>query len=252
MKSVVSEETFPAAWCSELISSARGIPEPKQRVVKILTVLAAKDAESIATFLRHISDPQCQRNPSVKRTHLDLVRCRTEFFRLGYDRLAEVYAVAIERTWEDVAALLRSSPALRSVGETLPEGFAKRLGRLTLGRRKQLGRDPRRKNIELLVFDADPAVIRELLNNPRITERDVVRIAARHQAPPAVLDEVCRSDRWITQYSIKKALVFNPRTPAAFAVGLLNHLREEDLRLILSGGTSRQNLIAAARKRLGE
>jgi hypothetical protein len=252
VKSPVSEETFPTDWCSELIFSARGIPEPKQRAAKILTVLAAKSAESIAEFLRHISDPQCQRNPSVKRTHLDLVRFRAEFSRLGYDRLSEVYTVAVEKTWEDVAALLRSSRAMRSSGETLPEGFAKRLGSLTLGQRKQLSRDPRRKNIELLVFDAAPVVIRELLNNPRITERDVVRIASRHQAPPEVLDEVCRSDRWITQYSIKKTLVFNPRTPAAFAVGLLSHLREDDIKLILSGGTSRRDLIAAARKRLGK
>lgn len=237
-------------WFEKLIDATRGIPEPKQRVSKILETLKRKDAKEIAAFLHFVSEPSGHPHPLVKRAHLDLIRRREDLQRLGYEVLAAVYGVASEETWKDVKALLRSSPSLRAGEEMLPEGFAKQLGTLTLGQRKQLGRDRRRKNIELLVFDSSPRVIRELLHNPWVTERDIVRVASRHQAPSEVLEEVFRSDRWMTQYSVKKALVFNPRTPISFALGLLNHLKAEDLRLVTSGGSSRKELLDAAREKL--
>jgi hypothetical protein len=237
-------------WFDSLIETTRGIREPKQRALKLLRSLETRDGEEIAAFFHHVSDPEKQSDRLLKRTHLDLIRCRDELTRLGYDLLSSVYEVASREEWKEVKALLRSSPTLRCADETLPEGFSRRLGSLTVGQRKQMGRDRRRKNIELLLFDSNPMVIRELLNNPRITERDVVRIASRHRAPPEVLDEICRADRWMTQYNVRKALVFNPQTPISFALGLLNHLQEKDLRLVFTGGTSRKELIEAARERL--
>jgi hypothetical protein len=104
--------------------------------------------------------------------------------------------------------------------------------------------------LEMLLFESHPLVLRDLLRNPRISERDVVRIAARHHAPSAILEEILVSDRWMSHYSVKKALVFNPKTPLVVAFGLAQHLRKTDLRLLLSGGTSRRDLLQFARTTL--
>jgi hypothetical protein len=113
-----------------------------------------------------------------------------------------------------------------------------------------LSRKQKRKDIELLILDSDPAVIESLLANPMVTEKDVIRIAARHQAPTDVLLVICKSNRWMSGYRVKKALALNPQTPLAYAVGLVRHLKLQDLRFILSGGSSRAELPEAARARL--
>lgn len=237
-------------WFQALIEQMRGISEPKQRIAKIMRALESRNPSEIAFFLHHLSDPEKHLDHLIKRTHLDLIRCRDDLTSLGYELLAAVYEVASQENWTDVKALLRSSPALQQAGENLPEGVAKQLANLTLGERKQLGRTRNRRSIELLVFDSDPTVIRELLSNPTVTERDVIRIASRHQAHVEILNEVCRSDRWIVQYSVKKALIFNPQTPFPFALGLLHHLRDDDLRVLLSGGSSNKDLVRSARETL--
>ena len=60
---------------------------------------------------------------------------------------------------------------------------------LTLGERKSLARRPDRAMLDRLLHDPHPDVIRRLLRNPRLTEDDVVRLAARRPGRPEVLVE---------------------------------------------------------------
>jgi hypothetical protein len=55
----------------------------------------------------------------------------------------------------------------------------------------------------------------------------------------------------MAHYNVRKALVFNPQTPVSFALGMLHHLQEKDLRLMVSGGSGKTDLIEAAREKLG-
>ena len=54
---------------------------------------------------------------------------------------------------------------------------------LTLGERKSLARRPDRDLIARVMRDPNPDVIRILLNNPGLTESDVVRVCARRPVP---------------------------------------------------------------------
>jgi len=64
---------------------------------------------------------------------------------------------------------------------------------LTLGERRSLATTPNRKIIELAMSDPHPMVASRLLSNPKITEDDVIRIAARRSIPPALLSEIAQS-----------------------------------------------------------
>ena len=99
----------------------------------------------------------------------------------------------------------------------------------TLGHRKSLARSLDRHTLDRLLYDKHPGVVRILLNNPRIVERDVVKLAALQPTKAETLLEVFRHARWIRRYSVKKALAFNPYTPVSVVCGLLGHLREPDL-----------------------
>jgi hypothetical protein len=98
-----------------------------------------------------------------------------------------------------------------------------------LGWRKALARRFDRQVIDRVIFDKHPDVVSILLNNPRVTERDVVKVAALQPSTPQALREVFRHARWIRRYSVKKALIFNPYTPVSISLGLLSFLLEPDL-----------------------
>jgi hypothetical protein len=124
---------------------------------------------------------------------------------------------------------LRPEPARARDGEDrVPDYGAGRP--LTLGERKSIARKPRRDLIERAINDPDPAVIRMLLRNPRVTENDVVRLCARRPCPPAVLRAASEARRWIDRPRVRIALVRNPDTPADVSLRLVPLLLRQELR----------------------
>jgi hypothetical protein len=106
------------------------------------------------------------------------------------------------------------------------------LGReLTLGERKFLARRPDRDTIQRLLSDPHPAVIQRCLSNPRVTEEDVIRLAARRPAQREVLAEIARS-AWAHRPRVRMALVFNPATPEEIAQRIAGLLLRPELELV--------------------
>jgi hypothetical protein len=81
----------------------------------------------------------------------------------------------------------------------------------------------------LLVRDPHPAVVAILLDNPHITESDVVRIAAARPAVPESLAQIAAHARWSLRHAVKRALVQNPSTPLADAIRIATTLRAQEL-----------------------
>lgn len=103
---------------------------------------------------------------------------------------------------------------------------------ISLGERKTLARRRDRNLLARVLRDPHPDVIRILLDNPALTEVDVVRLCARRPAPPEVLGQVFRHPRWILRYGVRRALVLNPHTPDVISLQLLPHLTPADLALV--------------------
>jgi len=117
---------------------------------------------------------------------------------------------------------------------------------LTLGERKALARRPTRKTMEKLLADPHPAVIRTLLQNPKVVEDDVVRLAARRPNDPALLAAVAGNPRWAHRVKVRMAIVLNPDTPPAVAIPLLALLVRPELRLVADAAGLAPALRAAA------
>jgi hypothetical protein len=117
---------------------------------------------------------------------------------------------------------------------------------LTLGERKALARRPTRKAMEKLLADPHPAVIRTLLQNPKVVEDDVVRLTARRPNDPAVLAEVARSPKWAHRVKVRMAIVLNPDTALAVSIPLLALLVRPELKLVADASGLTSALRAAA------
>lgn len=154
---------------------------------------------------------------------------------LPYEARTALYAAARDAGIDAVARLfLDASPitvpanALEAALE--PERPLRPNGRpLTLGERKALARTAQRDVIVPMLRDPHPDVVAILVDNPHLTERDVVVIAALRPAVPDSLTHVAAHTRWSTRYPVKRALVLNPATPVHIAVRLATTLRRGDL-----------------------
>jgi hypothetical protein len=155
---------------------------------------------------------------------------------LPYELRQRLYEAAIAHGMPMIARLfLIASPQ----GE-LPRQLEKQLGPerplrpndarpLTLGERKALARTHRRDKLTLLIRDPHPQVVAIVLDNPHITEQDVVKMAAARPAVPDSLSKIAAHARWSVRHAIKRALVLNPSTPLADAIRIATTLRASDL-----------------------
>jgi hypothetical protein len=103
---------------------------------------------------------------------------------------------------------------------------------LSLGERKSLARRRDRELLTRALRDPHPDVVRILLDNPALTEMDVVRLCAQRPIAPEALLHVFRHARWIVRYRVRATLAFNPYTPDSITVQLLPHLTPSDLKAV--------------------
>ncbi len=148
--------------------------------------------------------------------------------RLEYELLSALYRELKTGHLGEAATLLLPGHCHRTIlgapGPRLPGGRE-----LTLGERKSLARAAPRETIDHLLRDPEPMVIRLLLRNPRLVERDVVGLAARRPAQPEVIREIMASSRWLARYPVKHAIVLNPGVPNELALRLLPFMTRKHL-----------------------
>jgi hypothetical protein len=121
---------------------------------------------------------------------------------------------------------------------------------LTLGERRSLARRPTRRSFERLLCDPHPLVIRLLLENPRLTEDDVVRMAARRPARHEVTAEIARAPRWLSRERVRMTLILNPGTPPSIAIPLVCLCTRNQLSEVIGGVDASLVLRATARELL--
>jgi hypothetical protein len=218
------------------------LPSAAIRRAVLFEVLERLDADRAAAL---ISDLQ-RRGPSGAPYDVALLALISllDEGRLGYDRHVELYAAAV-RAGDPALQRLLLSAEPPPPGRPQPAAIPDR-PELTLGERKALARGRRRELLDRLLRDPDADVLKILLGNPRITEADVVRLAARRPTTAAAQRVIFQSERFIARYAIKRALVFNPYTPSDLAVRLTPLLSRPDLSALAHDPTLPESVRQAA------
>jgi hypothetical protein len=107
-----------------------------------------------------------------------------------------------------------------------------RITGMKVGERMKLalkgGRDAR----TILIRDANHLVQRFVLQNPRVSEEEVVAVAKNRTIDRELLEIIGKRKEWISKYHVRLALVTNPKTPSSIAVRFVRTLLVRDLRLL--------------------
>ena len=162
---------------------------------------------------------------------------------LGQEAASIPYASSLRRmaevqSLEAVADLFETAPAQKELDEGAAakadaKSFTQSLGHLK--QQARLTRDP--DVLSRLATVSNPAVVRNALINPRLTEELVVRMAARRPARPEPLVEIWKCSRWSSRHAVRRALVFNPYLPPEVGAKIVPLLNASDL-AELAGDTS--------------
>ncbi len=131
--------------------------------------------------------------------------------------------------WRDLAQvadhLLTPGPVRQSAARTLES----RLEEMATGEQTFLARTSGRTVLGLLARRASAAVVPAVLENPRLTEADLVAICSHRRTSPAVLALIARDPKWTCRYPVRLALVNHQKAPVGVILGLLSGLLSPDL-----------------------
>jgi hypothetical protein len=214
----------------------KAIREVRMRRVVFAEIIDATDADTIVRQIHELLEVSANHpRPAYTATLDALSGALAKPGLVHYDNRAEIYAVARNVGHDEVARLFFDmSPTRASARDAEssmePERALVPKGRtLTLGERKSAARGHRPEMLMHLLRDPHPDVVGVLLENPHLTERDVIAIAARRPSIPESLSAVATSRRWSVRYNVKRALAMNPYTPAHVALRIVTTLRTADL-----------------------
>ena len=117
-----------------------------------------------------------------------------------------------------------------------------RLPQLPLGQRITLARRGPARVAGALLATGHVQVLEIALDNPRLTEAQVLKVLWREKLPQAVVLTVANHRKWSQSYNVRLALVRNTCTPLSLVLGFLPHLTIADLRELAAPGVVPENL----------
>jgi hypothetical protein len=219
-----------------VIARLKALRDPRMRVLALIEAMSSGDAEAWVETLAAVVARSHRVDDGDTQEALEAITHAAADPALSYAARQQLYAAASNRGHTTIARLfLSASPPpvvhKKELKKALaPERALRPTGRpLTLGERKALARTNNREDILLLTRDPHPAVVAIMLDNPHVTESDVLKIASARPAVPEALAKIANHSRWSVRHAVKRSLVLNPMTPLADAIRIATTLRAAEL-----------------------
>jgi hypothetical protein len=212
-----------------LLRQVSGILDKNQRVYALSQKLKRLPAEMILEVMRIVFERAQERIPLYQDGFRDFSDIRRLSRHIGYAKMSEVYTLARRKDYQHLVRFMSSIPPAKRVVDENEPYEDQHLREVTLGEKKSLARSRDRDFINRILHDQHPDVIHNLLQNPYLTIKEVIKIASKRPTNQHVLWKVYRNTHWINYYSVKKALVNNPYSPPQISLSLLHFMLEQDL-----------------------
>ena len=230
----------------KLIDELLCLSEKKMRSAVLAERFKAVSSATVAEILREFSERASEKKTPYIEILDNCIEIDLMKEVLGLEKMSEIYTWAKQQGYDSVTRLLMDpQPKGKKYSEfDFVEGRDRE--DITLGEKRSLAKCFDKDTLDRIIYDEDPIVIKHLLLNPRLVERDVLKIASKRPNKPETLKIIFESKKWISRYVVKRALVMNPCTPTGIALGLVNFMQFKDLKLAASTGTIHEEVRRAA------
>ena len=145
-------------------------------------------------------------------------------------KLLKLYVICKDRGYDKTANFFLAPEPKRKPFSKFDFVEGREMDYITLGEKRSLAKTKEKDILNRLLYDPSPLVVKNILANPRLTENDVIKMVSRRPNHEAVIKTIFMSEKWLSSYNVKLAIIKNPYTPVGIALGLLFFLKEQDLR----------------------
>lgn len=123
-------------------------------------------------------------------------------------------------------------PATEEVKEDEPRSLWLKIDKMKVPEKVRLALVGSSFARSILIRDQRRPVYMAVLESPKVSENEIVSYASDKGLNEELIRKIARNKEWVRLYSVKKALVLNPKTPPIKASQLLNYLTKRDLRIL--------------------
>jgi hypothetical protein len=102
----------------------------------------------------------------------------------------------------------------------------------------------------ILLRDGSKLIRRFVLQNPRISDTEVIAVARNRSADEDMVRTIAERREWMRNYQVRLALAGNPKTPLVIAIRQVSSLDDRDLRTLAKSKNVPQAVAAQARRLL--
>ena len=204
--------------------------EKERGARQIANELRAQGKVAAAEFLERAESDLSLEDALFLAEHIEVPDAETNDSWLSLEYIEEIY----EETGEQ-----RQAIAGKILGELRIEeeqgvsneriSMINRLMRMGIKDRVLMAMKGNREARNILIRDPNRVVAQAVIQNPRITEQEIEKIAAMRTAPEDVLRQIAINRNLARNYTIVHNLARNPRTPFANAINILARLHLHDL-----------------------
>jgi hypothetical protein len=151
---------------------------------------------------------------------------------LPLERMEEFFTESDEQRAATLERIIAETTA--EAGQVEPERISliRRVMLMSVKDRVKLAMKGDREARSILIRDSNKIVATGVINNPRITDKEVEGIAAMRTVSDEVLRLIAQNRAWARNYPVIHNLARNPRTPIATAINVLLRLHTKDLQHI--------------------
>jgi hypothetical protein len=154
----------------------------------------------------------------------------------------------------DLVKLALSPAVSAELKRYAEEQIVARMPQLPLGQKITLARRGPSRVAGALVAEGHRNVLPVVLDNPYLTEAQVLKALAKEKVAVPVVQAIASHRKWSQVYTVRLAIVRNASTPISIVLGFLPQLTVNDLRVLAEPGIVAENLrkylLAEVRRRM--
>lgn len=198
---------------------------------QIASELRAQGKEAAAEFIENADFEAgfTEQDALFFAEHIIIPDSETDDSWLGLEFIEDIYEETPEQRQSIVNKILGE---LRSESEDIPSeriSTIHTIMKMGMKDRTRLAMKGDREARNILIRDPNRIVAQAVVQNPRITDQEIEKIAAMRSIPEDILRQIAASRQWSRNYSIVHNLARNPRTPIANVMNILSRLQMKDL-----------------------
>lgn len=217
----------------KLVKETTPLPEDQMVVAYLKKTLANIKPKDIAITMDELL-VNLSKIEGGRRLYTILINMENIMEIVGPAKFHRIYRAAIEENLNKVARFFTDLPPVKKGLSAYDKEEELKMEFITLGERRAMSKGNLKDTLDRLLSDPDTMVINNVLNNPRITEIEVLKITSKRPSAAKILELVAGHRKWSKRYNVIKSLVMNPYTPPRVASGLLEFLMSQDLKEIVS------------------